>query len=158
MLTVVCTFSVKIYTRSFSKYKMIMFVVVFQWKRTMAGTIGLLLLAIPTLCLSCYAPPFFMGRECNAGPGLIGMNKDVKVYYSVSQVNNVGTLLCCQAWACGRLWDIWTPKCHSFRWYSLGCSYSDALIGVFPWGNTTGQPKVRCKGIPFGTFYRASRF
>ena len=61
----------------------------------MEMNLGLLLCALPTLCLTCYAPPLVMGPACNAGGGLIGMSADVKVHYTVSQINTAGTLLCC---------------------------------------------------------------
>ena len=118
---------------------------------TMAILLGLLLLVIPTLCLGCYAPPLVDGPECPTGPAIFG-NPHAKVHYSVSQVNNVGTLLCCKAWGCRDS----SSTCRSMTWHQLGCSNSADITGTLPWGNNLATPKVKCKGTPFGTMYSAS--
>ena len=131
----------------------IFFILIFQIKNTNMSThIVFLLLVLPALCLSCYAPPMVMGPGCNVGPTLWGSHARTRIRYSVSQVNNVGTMLCCEALACGRLYS---SRCGSFGWKNLGCSTS-SISGTLPWGNNVAQPRVRCKGVPFGTTYQAS--
>lgn len=44
---------------------------------------------------SCYAPPLIYGMVCQ-GDGVIG-SPGTRVGYTIKQVNNVGTLLCCKA-------------------------------------------------------------
>ena len=67
---------------------------------------GILILGIPVLCSSCFAPRSglfnHMGPACNAGAnfhnGAYG-----KVYYSVHRTGSEfpRARLCCEGWACG---------------------------------------------------------
>ena len=116
----------------------------------------LLLLYLPTLCLcQCSAPPFWYGPACNTGPPITG-RPNHRVSYRIwvaERMDNDRTVVCCRGLACGgRLSRI----CRSRRgWYLIGCSSSGHISGTLLWGNTRGQPAVRCKGTPNWSWYWA---
>ena len=115
-----------------------------------------LLLYMPTICLcQCLAPPFWYGPVCNTGPPITG-DPGHRVHYRVLVARNIDgspTVVCCRGRACGgRLSSI----CRSRGWYLVGCTSSGAISGTLLWGNTPGQPAVKCKGTPNWSWYWAS--
>ena len=119
----------------------------------MGFILGLILLSLPAVCFSCWAAPVVFGPECTTGSGLIGATSNVKVHYSISVGGNVPTLVCCEGYGCG---NQFASSCGSWGWYGIGCSNSGSLSGSLHWGNTIGQPKVKCKGVPTGALYTVS--
>ena len=95
---------------------------------------------------SCYAPPFVYGSTCYSSTSIIG-SPGYKIRYSIEQVNNVGTLICCQALACG---PAYTSSCSGFRMYDIGCS-TGSISATMPWGNNLATPAIKCKGNPSPT-------
>ena len=65
--------------------------------------------------------------------------------YSAEQVNNVGTLLCCD----GKGFN----AAGTQQWYTIGCSNNGAVKKCVSWGNVLASPAIRCKGTPTGTAY-----
>ena len=95
---------------------------------------------------SCYAPPSFYGSTCRSSTSIFG-SPGYRIRYSIEQVNNVGTLICCQVLACG---PAYTSSCSGFRMYDIGCS-TGSISATMPWGNNLATPAIKCKGSPFGT-------
>ena len=95
---------------------------------------------------ACYAPPFVYGGECKASTGVIG-SPGLKITYSIDQVNNVGTLICCKALGCGSVTD---TDCSTWGTYDLGCS-SSSIVASLLWGNNAATPAIQCYGNPTGT-------
>lgn len=94
----------------------------------------------------CYAPPFVYGYTCRSSTSIFG-SPGYRITYSIRQVNNAGTLICCQALACGPAYG---SSCSGFGMYNLGCS-SGSISATMPWGNNLATPAIKCKGTPFGT-------
>ena len=94
----------------------------------------------------CYAPPNFMGPQCESATALWG-SPETRVTYIINQVNNVGTLLCCQALGCG---PPRSKHCSEWKMYDVGCS-SRSIDVCLPWGSNVAKPAIKCKGIPTGT-------
>ncbi len=95
---------------------------------------------------ACYAPPLVYGGVCRGSTAIFGSSGH-SVRYSISQVNNVGTLICCQVQGCG---PANSRACTSWGLYSVGCSTTSISVTV-PWGNNLAQPAIKCYGSPFGT-------
>ena len=94
---------------------------------------------------ACYAPPLVYGGVCT-GTGIFGSDGYI-LTYSIDQVNNAGTLLCCQVRGCG---PIGGRSCTTFGFYDAGCSSSSIVVSV-PWGNNAATTAIRCKGVATGT-------
>lgn len=96
---------------------------------------------------SCWAPPDFYGGTCRSSTSVFG-RPGHRITYSLKQVNNVKTEICCQAFACGPTYFL---RCSSgFRMFDIGCS-TGSISATMPWGNNVATPAIKCKGIPFGT-------
>ena len=94
----------------------------------------------------CYAPPLVYGGECKASTSIFG-SPGLKVHYSVDQVNNAGTLICCQALGCN---FASSTDCSTWEFYGIGCSSSSISAAVL-WGNNAATPAIKCYGSPTGT-------
>jgi hypothetical protein len=98
-------------------------------------------------CDAGWAAPLTYGPKDRSSRALHG-STGTRVCYKVSQVNNVGTLLCCEGleFTKGR-------KGRDIKgWRSLGCSTSSLKLCVH-WGNVVAYPTVKCMGKPLGTMY-----
>ena len=96
---------------------------------------------------TCYAPgPLVDGPVCKSSTELFG-RPGSKVHYSIYQVNDVGTLICCKALGCGPRSSL---QCSAWGWYSIGCSKT-SLQEALPWGNNAAYPSIQCTGSPVGT-------
>uniref|UniRef100_A0A914DZI7 Uncharacterized protein n=1 Tax=Acrobeloides nanus TaxID=290746 RepID=A0A914DZI7_9BILA len=74
------------------------------------------------------------------GDGVIG-SPGTRVGYTIKQVNNVGTLLCCKARGYQGNTEVWVD---------LLCSPDD-VTGSVPWGSVAASKAIQCKGTPLGT-------
>ena len=121
---------------------------------------GILLLGLPVLCSSCFAPRSglfnHMGPACNAGANFHNGNYG-KVHYTVHRtgIEFPRAQLCCEGWACG---PDHAGSCGYFDWHSIGCTTGDTLTGSpLTWASPTNEPKVRCRATPIGTTYYATQ-
>ena len=94
----------------------------------------------------CYAPPVVYGGTCQSDTAVFG-NPETRVTYVINQINNVGTLICCQALGCG---PHNSKICSKWGMYEIGCSTSSIDI-CLPWGSNVAKPAIKCKGAPSGT-------
>lgn len=99
----------------------------------------------------CYAPPAIYGGECFSSTSIFGA-PGYKVTYSISQVNTVATLICCQVQACG---PVTGTTCSTWGLYDVGCSSSSIDVTV-PWGDNVATPGIRCYAVGTGTSLRWS--
>merc|ERR1711953_1496353 len=95
-------------------------------------------------CEAGWAAPLTYGPEDSSYTALWG-SRGTRVCYNISQVNNVGTLLCCR----GLSFSSRGRK----QWTNLGCSKGSVKRCV-SWGSVIANPTVKCSGTPFGTMYR----
>ena len=105
------------------------------------------ILVVSTEANVCYAPPLVYGWECRSA-GLFG-RPNLKVFYTVKQVNNGRTLVCCKAKGCGLATS---TSCSKWGFYSIGCSSSSGSIHrAVLWDNNAGIPAIKCYGLLTGT-------
>ena len=93
---------------------------------------------------ACYAPPLYYGRNCESSTAVFG-SPGLKITYSISQVNQVGTTICCEVLGCES-----ANQGSGCRMTSVGCSATSITATVF-WGNVVATPAISCYGTPFGT-------
>jgi len=86
----------------------------------------------------CYAPPFFYGAVCSS-PIVVFGSREGRMSYSVSQVNNIGTLICCKARGCG---PAYSTSCSGWGMYSIGCSTA-SIRATLPLGNNLAPPAIQ---------------
>lgn len=96
----------------------------------------------------CWAAPVVYGPECTSSTSIFG-SPGLKVYYSVTQVNTGGTLICCKALGCG---PPTSASCSTWGQYSIGCS-SSSITAALLWGNNAATPSIQCSGTPTGTSF-----
>jgi hypothetical protein len=58
--------------------------------------------------------------------------------YSVTVGGNGGTLVCCQGYSA-----------KDSLFHGIGCGHG-SFSSTLNWGNNIANPKIKCKGTPFG--------
>ncbi len=88
----------------------------------------------------------WLTHGCRSNTGIIG-HTGKYVHYKVDVKGNTGTLVCCEATACGK------ASFAGCKWqlYPIGCGFI-SFSGRLYWGKSTRSPIMRCKGIQLGTY------